>query len=303
MPHRAEDQDQRCDYAEVFVSLIEEAFRERNKAKEKALADQESLGVCGALLARQVTLAKHLAYAPDFWTVHVAPLIFRCMTDININLAWISQDARLRSNQFVEYGLAHAGLSLKHRHARKAREGTAIGDSEYIDLVKSWISTQQVEQCKAPIWGSWSGKTAREMARESGIEAVYQFEYLPMTRFSHVDWVSIVTLNPYSIEGYDPKSGYERDQTLDDLVPPNEIYMATKMIIHAFDHFDKAVGYLSNNTRDLKRFRDHVKPMESSRIKESFCNSFIVQPDSGIGAREFQDELRRSLSVILGSAI
>jgi hypothetical protein len=45
--------------------------------------------VVGALMARQVTLAKYLASNPSMWNWDLATLFFRPMTEVYLNLAWI----------------------------------------------------------------------------------------------------------------------------------------------------------------------------------------------------------------------
>ena len=298
MSDHLDDRDQRCDYAEVFVCLIEQAFRMRRIAHEKTLERQNTSEVCGALLARQVTLAKHLAYTPSFWSIHVAPLILRCMTDININLAWISQEAEPRSKQFIGYGLGQAKLNLEHRRAMTATEGTDNDYSGYIDAMESWISMQRIEELVDVNLASWSGKSTRQMARESNCEELYEFEYLPMTKLSHIDWMSIFRLHPISFEGYDPEYKHHQGRALDGVARPNELYLATKMMIQTFDWYDAATGYSMKDTLRLKRFRDHIRLIDISEIKESFSNRFTVEPISGNDEKDFQYKLGQFLGVI-----
>ena len=286
-----------------FVCLIKQAFFRRRKAQQTTLDRQKSSEVCGALLARQVTLAMHLAHAPEFWTIHIAPLIFRCMTDININLAWISQDAECRSKQFIQYGLGQAKLELAHRRSRIDGEGIEDGEAEYIAAKQAWIARQRVEYLVDVHLGSWSGKSTGEMAREVEYEEAYEFEYLPMTKFSHIDWMSIFVLQQISFEMPDSESELDHHQELDDETRPNELYLATKMIIHTLDWYDKATGFSSNDTLHLKQYRDHIKLKTSFDIRESFTNRFIVQPMSDFVAKDSQDSLRQSLSVILEKGI
>lgn len=293
-----EDSADRCDYAEVFVDLVEHAFLDRKKAQEKTLTNQEPIEVCSVLLARQVTLAKYLAYTPNFWTIHVAPLIFRCMSDININLAWISQDPQPRSKLFVDYGLRQAKQSLNHRRSLTANEPLDARAVEHIDALEAWISRQRDEQqLTDENRGNWSGKNAREMARESGCEELYDFEYVTMTRLLHIDWMSSLTLYPVSIGSYDPKSSYDSYPSLREMTLPHELYLATKMIIQTFNSFDKMTGFSSTDVLRLKQFRDHLKHIDASAISESFSTRFTVYPKSGIEGKALQDHLTRSLAV------
>ena len=304
MSDRIDDRSQRPDYAAGFAYLIEQALLGRRNAQVRTLDNEKSSEVCVALLARQVTLAQHLAFAPGFWTIHVAPLIFRCMTDININLAWISQDPECRSKKFIKYGLGQAKLNLEHRRSMESREGRDEKYSQYVDAKESWIARQRIEELvNVNLGGSWSGKSTREMAQEAGCEEVYEFEYLQMTRFSHIDWMSIFTLHPVQFEGYQPDINHDQHQTLAGITPVSELYLATKMIIHAFESYDNVTGFSSNDTLRLKQFRDYIRPMESSEIRASFSSRFTVQNVSGVAANNFQDKLRQSLGVLRGKVI
>ena len=303
MSDRVDDRNQRPDYAAGFAYLIEQALLRRRNAQVRTLDNEKSSEVCAALLARQVTLAQHLAFAPGFWTIHVAPLIFRCMTDININLAWISRDAEARSKRFIQFGLGQAKLELEHRRSMRAEEEIEDGASEYIAAMEAWASCQRVQDLVDVHLGSWSGKSTREMAREVEYEEVYEFEYLPMTKFSHIDWISIFALRQVSFEISDPEAELEHYQELDDKTRPNELYLAMKIIIHTFEWYDKATGFCSNDTLQLKQYRDYLRLKTPLDIGESFTNRFIIQPTSGIAAKDSQDSLRQSLAAILEKGV
>lgn len=301
MPGRVEDPNHRCDYAEVFVELLDDALLVRKKAQEKTRTHQESTDVCSALLARQVTLAKHLAYTPACWTIHIAPLILRCMSDLNINLAWISQDPEPRSKLFVDYGLSQARQRLKHRRSLRANEGTDAKSIEHIEA--AWMSHQRSEQLMDARRGSWSGKTAREMARDADCEELYDFEYVMLTRLLHIDWMHNLTLYPVTIGEHDPKSSYDMHPNLDEISRPNELYLATKMIIQTLNWYDRITAQTSRDVQDLTWFRDHIRLIDTSEMKESFSIRFTVQPISDAGGNGFQDDLTRSLAVITQNAI
>lgn len=294
-----EDRHQRCDYVAVFVHLIERAFVKRRNAQKKSLADQESREVCGALLARQMTLAKHLAYTPNFWTPYVAPQIFRCMTDININLAWISRDVERRSKQFIEYGLGQAKRSLEHRRSKPSNKGKPSEQFGYLEAMTSWVNGQRIEPLVDVKLGSWSGKSTREMAREAECEEVYEFEYTSMCRFSHVDWVSTFTLHQFLLGESKPEFKPNPQPELDSQSRPNELYMMTKMMIHAITWYDNATGFSSNDTLRLKQFRDFMKPKTSSEVRNSITNDFTVQPVSSISVTDFQGKFEQSSAIIL----
>src|ERR1044071_7099807 len=88
-----------------YITLVKTELHERWEKWPLDLTKREVHEVVGALMARQVTLAVHLAEAPSIWNGHIAPLILRTMTDNYINLAWIFNDPLDRSRKFILHGL------------------------------------------------------------------------------------------------------------------------------------------------------------------------------------------------------
>ena len=72
-----------------FVQEIETEFAERWANWKLDFSHLELHEVIGALVARQVTLAKHLSQNPSLWNWDLAPLFLRPMTEVYLNLAWI----------------------------------------------------------------------------------------------------------------------------------------------------------------------------------------------------------------------
>ena len=98
---------------QIIRTFIEQSRIELKERWEKwtiDLAKNEVHEVVGALLARQVTLARQMAECPPIWNGHIAPLILRAMTDVYISLAWVLNDPVDRSRKFVVYGLGQAKL-------------------------------------------------------------------------------------------------------------------------------------------------------------------------------------------------
>src|SRR5215831_8162688 len=90
---------------EEFVREIESELAERWRNWKLDFAHLEVHEVVGALLARQVTLAKYLSQNFSLWNWDIAPLLLRPMTEVYLNLAWILAEPNERARAFVLYGL------------------------------------------------------------------------------------------------------------------------------------------------------------------------------------------------------
>src|SRR5579864_2361186 len=94
---------------------IRQELRLRCEAYTPDFRMPEVFNVLTALLARQATLAIELAFAPQLWNGHSAPLFLRAMTDVHITLSWIHLDPKARARQYIQHGLGQAVLELEHR--------------------------------------------------------------------------------------------------------------------------------------------------------------------------------------------
>src|SRR5579864_7388177 len=93
---------------------IRQELRLRCEAYTPDFRMPEVFNVLTALLARQATLAIELAFAPQLWNGHSAPLFLRAMTDVHITLSWILLDPKARARQYIQHGLGQAVLELEH---------------------------------------------------------------------------------------------------------------------------------------------------------------------------------------------
>ena len=179
----------------VFIKQARIELKERWEKWILDLAKNEVHEVVGALLARQVTLARQLAESPQIWNNHTAPIILRAMADVYISLAWILQEPLDRSRKFIFYGLGQAKLELEHRKAE-------IGDREHtpeekmcIEACESWINSQRFTFLTEVNVGSWSGINTRQMADEADCIDFYNFVYNPFSACSHSTWHHVARYN------------------------------------------------------------------------------------------------------------
>jgi hypothetical protein len=232
---------------ENFISNAREEFQHRTDNWPNDLSHNEFHEVVGALLARQVTLATHIAISPNLWSEHVAPLILRAMADVYITLAWILKDPDIRSRKFIEYGLGQAKLMLEHRRMELGEQKGSPAMQEALDAEEAWINAQRLMLLTEVNVGSWSGISTREMAAEADCLDFYNYVYVPFSACAHSAWHHVarhnlkICRNPLHrghsvahMPEYEPHIHY--------------VYLAGKYLQKAFAEFDAA----TNVTRPSK---------------------------------------------------
>jgi hypothetical protein len=178
-----------------FVQQARRELKERWKKWAIDLSRSEIHEVVGALLARQVTLARQMAECPPIWNGHIAPIVLRTMADVYISLAWILEDPLERSRKFVLYGLGQAKLQLEHRRAQIGdREPTAQERVE-LEASEAWISSQRFAFLTEVNVGSWSGIQPRKMAEDGGCIDFYNYVYNPFSACVHSMWHHVARYN------------------------------------------------------------------------------------------------------------
>ncbi|SRR5260370_12900418 len=103
--------------AHDFANAARAELDARWRAWTLDLSKTEVHEVVGALLARQVTLARTVISNPGTWTPHAAPVLLRAMADVRISLEWILGSPDERAQRFIEYGLGQMKLEMEHRKA------------------------------------------------------------------------------------------------------------------------------------------------------------------------------------------
>lgn len=192
-------EDQVRELIRALEAKIRKELRMRCEAYKPNFREPEVFNVLTALLARQATLAIELGSAPQLWNGHSAPLFLRAMTDVHITLSWILLDPMTRARQYIDHGLGQAVLALEHR--KKEMEHVEGDSKEKMEKIiraeEVWIDAQKWSFLVDVNIGSWSGKTARQMAQEAGILEFYNYVYTPFTQCVHSTWYHVGRYNSW----------------------------------------------------------------------------------------------------------
>ena len=188
--------DQIASVVDNYVETVRNHLQELWEGWPLDLSEKEMYEVVGALLARQVSLATHLALSPSAWNGHIGTLVLRSMTDAYITLAWILKDDSLaRSIKFIEYGLGQAKLQLEHRKNQVEAEGRIAKDDPIVQAFEAWINEQRLADLTEVDVGAWSGMDTRKMADEAGCTDLYNYAYSPFSSSVHNTWHHIARYN------------------------------------------------------------------------------------------------------------
>ena len=226
---------------QIIRTFIEQSRIELKERWEKWAIDltkNEVHEVVGALLGRQVTLARQIAECPPIWNGHTAPIILRAMADVYITLAWVLKEPLERSRKFILYGLGQAKLQLEHRK-------TQIGDREptpeekmLIEASEAWINSQRFTFLTEVNVGSWSGIPIRQMAEEAECIDFYNYVYSPFSACAHSMWHHIARYNLRQCAN--PLHQYHQVPEDHELpMDPYNLYLAAKYLQKSFCAFDK----------------------------------------------------------------
>tara|TARA_R110001606_G_scaffold62165_1_gene144903 strand:- start:675 stop:1460 length:786 start_codon:yes stop_codon:yes gene_type:complete len=170
---------------------------------EKDLTKPEQYEVIGAILARQITIAKHFVSASSMWNPHTAPILLRSLADNYINFAWILESPIERSQKFIYYGLGQEKLQLAHRKNEMENREPEENELLVINSIEYWINSQQYDFLTEVSLKSWSETSVRKMAEEANCIDFYNYVYQPFSVNSHNMWNHIgkynvnVSKNPF----------------------------------------------------------------------------------------------------------
>jgi hypothetical protein len=169
------------DIVAKFVREIETEFTERCANWKLDFSHLELHEVVGALVARQVTLAKHLAQNPSLWNWDLAPLFLRPMTEVYLNLAWIFANPDESARAFILHGLGQAKLRVEHQKLtlEKASDANKERAAALIESLERWIDSQQYGFLTEVNVGSWAEMNQRKMAEQVGEISFYNYCYTP----------------------------------------------------------------------------------------------------------------------------
>ena len=236
----SEDSDFR-EVEQLIKSFIEEARLELRQRWEKwtiDLSQNEIHEVVGALLARQVTLARQMAQCPTIWNGHIAPIILRAMADVFISLTWVLKDPLERSRKFVLYGLGQAVLQFEHRKAQIADREPTGEEKMLIEASEAWINSQRFSFLTEVNVGSWSGIPTRQMAEEAGCVGFYNYVYNPFSACAHSMWHHVARYNLRQCAN--PLHQYHQvPEDPDFPIDPYNFYLSAKYLEKTFHAFDE----------------------------------------------------------------
>lgn len=160
--------------------------------------NNEGSDAIAGLSARQATLAIEFAQNPGLWNGNIAPLVLRAMIDAHITLAWIIEEPKERGRDYIRYGLGQEKLQIEllenENEDIPEEEQNSLLD-EMIKIRRSWLNSQLQEWAIDINVGSWSGKSTRDMANESGCESLYKFAYMPFSGAAHSMWQHVGVYN------------------------------------------------------------------------------------------------------------
>jgi hypothetical protein len=153
--------------------------------------------VIGAIIARQISLAKSFADNPQLWNNDLAPLFLRAMTENYITLNWILQEPLDRVRKFIEYGIGNEKLQIEKRKLILEEQGEDPDEdeAEMIESRSQWIDFHRYSFLTTVDVGSWSGISTRQMAIDSGCKDFYDLVYNPFSNCTHSSWNHIGKYN------------------------------------------------------------------------------------------------------------
>ena len=226
---------------QLIVSFVKQAhleLKERWKKWPIDISENEIHEVTGALLARQVTLARQMAECPSIWNGHTAPIILRAMADVYISLAWVLKDPLEQSRKFILYGLGQKKLQLEHRKAQMGKRKPTPQEKMLLDEVEAWINSQQFSFLTEVNVGSWSGIPIRQMAEEADCLDFYNYVYTPFSACAHSMWHHIARYNLKQCEN--PLHLYHNVPVDPEFsIDIYNFYLAAKYLQKTFSVFDK----------------------------------------------------------------
>lgn len=250
-----------------YIDIVKAGFEDRWKQIKPEIYDKHIHECIGALLSRQATLTIEMAKAPSTWNGHVAPLFLRCMVEAYITLAWILAEPKSRSKQYIEYGLGQEKLYIEFMKEALNEDPDAYDSDairEMIEVRKSWLNGQLAEWATEVNVGSWSGMTAREMAKEIGRESIYKHAYVPFSGAAHNMWqhVGIYNVEPCTnpIHKWHVVPKIRRAA-----MHPDFMYRSSKYITITFELFDEKMGVKSEVKLPEDYFIEH--PLFSAGVE------------------------------------
>ncbi len=255
---------------QLIRTFIKQARIELKERWEKwiiDLAENEVHEVVGALLARQVTLARQMAESPQIWNDHTASIILRAMADVYISLAWILKEPLDRSRKFILYGLGQAKLELEHQKAQIGDREPTPEEKMLIEAREVWINSQRFTFLTEVNVGSWSGISTRQMAEEADCIDFYNFVYNPFSACSHSMWHHLARYNLKQCAN--PLHQYHQVPEDSELsIDLNSIHLAAKCLQKTFSAFDDKFSIQVDVPSAFEHLCDGLDKLDDSEVNE-----------------------------------
>jgi len=178
------------DFISGYKEVVIAGFDDRWGKVKQEIYNKHITETIGALMSRQATLSIEMAAAPTTWNGHVAPLY--------IILAWILEKPEERSKKYIEYGLGQEKLYIEYLEEALSEDPDSYDSGtirEMIEARKGWLNAQLADWAIEVNVGSWSGMSAREMAKEIGRESIYKHAYVPFSGAVHNMWQHVGIYN------------------------------------------------------------------------------------------------------------
>ena len=255
---------------QLIMAFIKQARIELKERWEKwiiDLAKKEVHEVVGALLARQVTLARQLAESPRIWNYHTAPIFLRAMADVYISLVWILKEPLDRSRKFILYGLGQAKLELEHRKAQIGDREPTHEEKMMIEASEAWINSQRFTFLTEVNVGSWSGIKTRQMAEKADCIDFYNFVYNPFSACTHSMWHHVARYNLMQCanplhQDHQVPEDFELSMDL------SQFYLAAKYLQKTFSAFDDKFSIQVDAPSAFEHLCDGLDKLDDSEVNE-----------------------------------
>ncbi|WP_156355916.1 DUF5677 domain-containing protein [Brevundimonas sp. Leaf280] len=245
-----------------YRRAVDGELAERLAAWPPNFAQVQVHEVIGGMIARQATLAKEIANAPDLWNGHSAPILLRAMADAHINMAWLLLDPAIRCLKFISFGLGQAKLELEHRRAQMGDREPTAEEADMPEVQERWIDSQRIRFLQDVDLGKWSGLSVRQMAEEAGCIDFYNYVYTPFSSCAHSMWQHIGHYNLVTCEN--PLHRYHRLPTSADHDPSLDyMILAAKYWNKTLRVFDQAIGF---NRTGVSAFDAFVKAVATDTV-------------------------------------
>lgn len=263
----------------TYIERVRLELAKRWEKWPKDLSQNEIHEVVGALLARQVTLARQMAECPSIWNGNTAPIFYRAMADVYITLSWVLGEPLERSRKFIQYGLGQAKLLLEHRKAKIGDSGPTPEEMMLIEESEKWINSQRFIFLTEVNVGSWSGISTRQMADEADCMDLYNHVYNPASACTHSMWHHIAYYNLKQC--INPLHQYHKVPDDPELpVDPRHLYLSAKYLQDTFSVFDEKYSIKIDVTSAYELLCESLEKLSYSEIKDdetSTINSSEVE--------------------------